>query len=334
MTEWGKYIKVTNHYIAQGKDYLDIKRDFGIDHPDDYGYKGCMATANADIFGKDYSSLSITIDGVSYNGLGMHIFTWLYDNRHIIGEAQRAGYEPLTRDKMILHSGKCWDNRWCVNPKHLRIGTHRENMADKSRINQIKRHSRLNNNLNTVGYILVDYNLTKDKSYQELAGKYGLSVNAIHRIITGRTFKRVLRGLRRFPDAAEPTEMDPHVPLPVKPSELVNLVLKSEATLNKKSYPHYEGAGIFCLPCMIITARTLDASEYINQLIALDCFHSGHWTTGLLCMGIHDYDLLSAQRSMVRSLDRRGAYHYDRNDYDQFAAEFSKLAKELEEVGL
>ena len=336
MTEWGKYIKVKNHYNAQGKSRWDLMEEFGVDL--------CRLTNQCEVVkkderlpGNDYSNLITTIDGVNYN-LRMHTFMWLYEHKHIIEAAQCSDKDPLTQDKVILHADICMQNRRCVKPDHLRLGTQKENMTDRRRVNQNTRMRHLTDN--EIAYILTDYNLMKMKSYQELADKYKLSVMDIYSIVIGRTDKNVLPELPRFPDAEEPTKMDALVPLPIKPSELINLTISSGNAIDRKVYvPHYaEITNTFCLPCMVLSTESLDASKYINQLIAINDFRYGDLHGGLMRMGVYYYDLTPTQDRMVSKLCWVGTIgsieHRSWEDHDRFATQFSKLAEELEEVGL
>ena len=63
-------------------------------------------------------------DGYGFFRIGSKVFV-----------AHRVSWElfngPIPEGRLILH--KC-DNKWCVNPRHLYLGTHSDNMKDKARI--------------------------------------------------------------------------------------------------------------------------------------------------------------------------------------------------------
>ena len=63
--------------------------------------------------------------------VGYGIFQWKTETRSITRTAHRCAYElaygPIPNGMMVLH--RC-DNRACVRPDHLYLGTHRQNMRD------------------------------------------------------------------------------------------------------------------------------------------------------------------------------------------------------------
>ena len=84
------------------------------------------------------------------------------------------------------------NNRKCVNPMHLKVGTQKENMMQK----QID-HTQIQGSKHKLSKLTEGQVKTIKKSYAngkricDIARKYGVSAAAIDAIVKGRTWKHV-----------------------------------------------------------------------------------------------------------------------------------------------
>lgn len=86
---------------------------------------------------------------------------------------------------LVCHS--C-DNRLCVNPDHLFVGTHKENTQDMLKKKRHKNNAKLS--IGDVEYILSLKGLVRPSL---IADKYNISRSVITNIMSGRTWKKVER---------------------------------------------------------------------------------------------------------------------------------------------
>ena len=88
----------------------------------------------------------------------------------------------------LLHS--C-DNKKCVNPAHLRIGTHAENMAEASERNRMRPSKGEKNGRSKISYEIAD-EIRKDSTSSNvlLAHKYGVSDVSISNVRLGKSWVR------------------------------------------------------------------------------------------------------------------------------------------------
>jgi hypothetical protein len=97
----------------------------------------------------------------------------------------------------VLHS--C-DNPKCVNPKHLFLGTQKDNMHDCSKKHRFPiRVGELNDNAKITGEKVRDIFLARkneNKSYKELAVMFGVSKSCIAHICGGNEWGSVTKELR------------------------------------------------------------------------------------------------------------------------------------------
>ena len=94
----------------------------------------------------------------------------------------------------VLH--KC-DNRRCVNPDHLFLGSHADNMHDKiakGRSNCVRgeRHSNAKLTENMVREIKWLLNFPRSISQIEIGKRYGVSYGPISQIKMGKTWRHVI----------------------------------------------------------------------------------------------------------------------------------------------
>ena len=118
---------------------------------------------------------------------------WIHG--HVIG-AHRVAYAIATGkdpgELMVCHS--C-DDKLCVNPRHLWLGTHEDNMADmdiKGRRRQPDQRGEKNNSSRLtrkqVNQIRKLYT-TKKYTFMQLASRFNVSYVTIHHIVTRKTWK-------------------------------------------------------------------------------------------------------------------------------------------------
>jgi hypothetical protein len=104
--------------------------------------------------------------------------------------AHRFSYElhcgPVPDGKLVLH--RC-DNRLCVRPDHLFLGTHKDNTADASNKGRLARGERQGGAKLTADQARTIY--TSEKTQDQLAAEFGVSQAQVYRIRAGRAWAHV-----------------------------------------------------------------------------------------------------------------------------------------------
>lgn len=103
---------------------------------------------------------------------------------------EKANSRPVPAGMFVLHS--C-DNPTCVNPDHLRIGTHQENVDEKvQRQRQTKGESVTSSRLKESDIVAIrGMHAFGNCSLNQIAKKFGVSKNCIWKIVTMVNWRHV-----------------------------------------------------------------------------------------------------------------------------------------------
>jgi hypothetical protein len=113
-----------------------------------------------------------------------------YINIRVNGGATQAHIFMYKKYKGPVPAGLCvlhtCDNRACINPEHLFLGTKADNTADMMRKG---RHGKPTRKLNESEVLKIR---SAVGTYKEIASRFNVSVAIVKRIRTGRTWNRLL----------------------------------------------------------------------------------------------------------------------------------------------
>jgi hypothetical protein len=121
---------------------------------------------------------------IARNGKHYRLSRYMYEKH--IGE--------IPENMMVRH--KC-DNRLCINPDHLELGTHKDNMRDmieRGRSVACGKHGSapVRAKLNEGMIIDIRNRLAKKEKQKDIAKIYGVNPSCISKIAIGRRWKTVL----------------------------------------------------------------------------------------------------------------------------------------------
>lgn len=109
--------------------------------------------------------------------------------------AHRISYKifigEIPSDKEVCHS--C-DNTKCINPNHLFLGTHQDNMKDmikKQRWEPLRGNQRNDRKLCENDIIVIRDYLSSEKTYSEIAKFYQVDKSTIRRIVLKKSWRHV-----------------------------------------------------------------------------------------------------------------------------------------------
>jgi hypothetical protein len=99
-------------------------------------------------------------------------------------------FGEMPADFIVMHT--C-DRPPCVNPKHLRLGTHAENGADSARKARRRRGSHNHQAKLTEGQVLAmrDQYAAGGVTHRQLASQYGVSTALVSVILARKAWKHI-----------------------------------------------------------------------------------------------------------------------------------------------
>lgn len=126
---------------------------------------------------------------------------WLW-----LGAINKAGYGQIRYNKKIINAHRYYyqkynnitlpynvvvrhkcDNRLCVNPDHMEIGSHQDNMNDMVKRNRSAKGENHGNNILTENEVIHIYN--SKLTNKELADCYSVNIETIRLIRVGKIWK-------------------------------------------------------------------------------------------------------------------------------------------------
>ena len=161
---------------------------------------GCKAPGLAERF---WSKVSVAGPNDCWSWLGTtsksgygRLFGGRHSGKQSTHTASRLSYElncgPIPDGLEILHS--C-DNPRCVNPRHLRVGSHKENMSEASERQRFKNHvkgrAHHNAKLSAAKVKAIRRRHARGESSRALAVLYGVAKPTMYNVLHGRTWKHV-----------------------------------------------------------------------------------------------------------------------------------------------
>lgn len=165
-----KIIKMTNQYSSR------TPLEYLLQNIEEDEYSGCWNWIG-NMFQGGYGQFKHRKFLGKTTGINASRASWLIHNG------------PLDSYLFVLH--KC-DNRRCVNPSHLYVGTQKDNMKDctvKQRIN--KGEDRPQSKLTEENVREIKDLKIRQFSYREIAKKYNVTPNAVVSIVRGITWSHV-----------------------------------------------------------------------------------------------------------------------------------------------
>lgn len=124
-------------------------------------------------------------------------YAWVYvgggRRNRIMKSAHIIAYELTNGPTNGLHVLHTCDNPSCCNPKHLFLGTHQDNMDDKTeKDRQAKGENNGRAKLTEDNAIEIRQRyITGEYTQANLANMYGVSQSQIYRIVSGREWKYI-----------------------------------------------------------------------------------------------------------------------------------------------
>ncbi len=91
----------------------------------------------------------------------------------------------------VLHT--C-DMPLCINPEHLFLGTHKENMEDmrkKNRAARMKGEKNFHAKLTEAKVLKMREEWKSGRHYKEIASEYGIKPTNVHRILSGKSWSHI-----------------------------------------------------------------------------------------------------------------------------------------------
>lgn len=101
-------------------------------------------------------------------------------------------YGPIPIGMSVLHDCPDGDNKLCVNPLHLWLGTTDANMKDAGEKGQMPRGERNSHAILTTAQVIAIREIPRSVSHRQIGNRYGVAKGTVAKIRNGANWRHLL----------------------------------------------------------------------------------------------------------------------------------------------